>query len=220
MVTIVLGGGAWWVAGDPIRALAVLVVATPCPLILAAPVALICGVSRAARRGIIVKGGGVLERLARARSVLFDKTGTLTTGTPRVTGVETLEGRDADEVLQHAASLAQVSQHVVAGAIVAAARSLALPLALPRDVEEIPGGGLAGRVGDVRVLVGSAALLKQPVFPHRPKALPHAWQRPPPRLLGWHLTAASPAPCCSRTGSGRRRHVRCGPYAPLGWSGS
>ena len=113
MVTIVLGGGAWWVAGDPIRALAVLVVATPCPLILAAPVALICGVSRAARRGIIVKGGGVLERLARARCVLFDKTGTLTTGTPRVTGVETLEGRDADEVLQHAASLAQVSQHVV-----------------------------------------------------------------------------------------------------------
>ena len=114
MVTIVLGGGAWWVAGDPIRALAVLVVATPCPLILAAPVALICGVSRAARRGIIVKGGGVLERLARARSVLSDKTGTLTMGTPRVTGVETLEGRDADEVLQHAASLAQVSQHAVA----------------------------------------------------------------------------------------------------------
>jgi len=159
IVTIVLGGGAWWVTGDAIRALAVLVVATPCPLILAAPVALICGVSRAARRGIIVKGGGVLERLARARTVLFDKTGTLTTGTPRVTGVETLDERDADEVLQHAASLAQVSQHVVAGAIVTAARSLALPLVLPLDVEEVPGGGLAGKVGDVRVLVGSAGLL-------------------------------------------------------------
>jgi P-type E1-E2 ATPase len=76
--TLLLGGGAWWVSGEAIRALAVLVVATPCPLILAAPVALICGVSRAARRGIIVKGGGVLERLARARTALFDKTGTLT----------------------------------------------------------------------------------------------------------------------------------------------
>jgi P-type E1-E2 ATPase len=90
--TLLLGGGAWWVSGEAIRALAVLVVATPCPLILAAPVALICGVSRAARRGIIVKGGGVLERLARTRTALFDKTGTLTAGAPRVTGVEALEG--------------------------------------------------------------------------------------------------------------------------------
>ena len=97
--TLALCGVAWWLAGDPERALAVLVVATPCPLILAAPVALICGVSRAARRGIIVKGGGVLERLARVRTVLFDKTGTLTTGAPRVGGVETLDGRDPDDVL-------------------------------------------------------------------------------------------------------------------------
>jgi heavy metal translocating P-type ATPase len=158
-ITILLSGGAWWLSGDAVRALAVLVVATPCPLILAAPVALICGVSRAARRGIIVKGGGILESLARARTVLFDKTGTLTTGTPRVTGVETLDDRDADDVLMRAASLAQVSQHAVAGAIVAAARSLALPLVVPRDVEEIAGGGLAGMVGGVRVLVGSAGLL-------------------------------------------------------------
>jgi heavy metal translocating P-type ATPase len=159
-VTVALGGGAWWATGEAMRALAVLVVATPCPLILAAPVALICGVSRAARRGIIVKGGGVLERLARARSVLFDKTGTLTTGTPRVTGVETLDDQDADEVLRRAASLAQVSQHAVAGAIVAAARSLSLPLAMPRDVNEIPGGGLSGMVGDTCVLLGSAGLLE------------------------------------------------------------
>jgi heavy metal translocating P-type ATPase len=164
-ITIVLGGGAWWATGDAMRALAVLVVATPCPLILDAPVALICGVSRAARRGIIVKGGGVLERLARARSVLFDKTGTLTTGTPRVTGVETLDEQDADEVLRGAASLAQVSQHAVAGAIVAAAHRLSLPLALPRDVEEIPGGGLAGMVGDTRVLLGNAGLLNAAGIP-------------------------------------------------------
>ena len=156
--TLLLGGIAWWIAGDATRALAVLVVATPCPLILAAPVALICGVSRAARRGIIVKGGGVLERLARTRTVLFDKTGTLTTGTPRVTGVEALDGFDPDDVLRRAASLAQTSQHVVAGAIVAAARALDLPLALPTNAEEIPGGGITGIVDGVQVLLGSTGL--------------------------------------------------------------
>jgi heavy metal translocating P-type ATPase len=159
LVTLALAAIAWWLAGDATRALAVLVVATPCPLILAAPVALICGVSRAARRGIIVKGPGVLERLARARTVLFDKTGTLTTGAPRVTGVETVDGFDPDDVLRRAGSLAQVSQHVVATAIVTAAHSLGLALALPRDAEEIPGGGLAGTVDGIRTLVGSAGLL-------------------------------------------------------------
>jgi heavy metal translocating P-type ATPase len=158
-VTLVLAGGAWWLAADPVRALAVLVVATPCPLILAAPVALICGVSRAARRGIIVKGPGVLERLARARTVLFDKTGTLTTGTPRIGGVETTEGFDPDEVLRLAGSLAQVSQHAVAAAITRAAQSLGLGLTMPHHVEEIPGGGLRGMVDDIQVVVGSAGLL-------------------------------------------------------------
>ena len=157
--TLLLGGGAWWIAADATRALAVLVVATPCPLILAAPVALICGVSRAARRGIIVKGGGVLERLARVRTMLFDKTGTLTTGTPRITGVEAMDGFDPDDVLRRAASLAQVSQHVVAGAIVVAARALDISLALPHDAKEVPGGGLAGNVDGVQVLLGSAGLL-------------------------------------------------------------
>ena len=158
-LTLLLSGLAWALAGDPGRALAVLVVATPCPLILAAPVALICGVSRAARRGIIVKGGGVLERLAATRTALFDKTGTLTTGTPHVTGVEVLDGVHPDDMLRRAASLAQVSQHAVAMAVVAAARGLDLPLLLPREVEEIPGGGLAGTVGDGKVLLGSAGML-------------------------------------------------------------
>ncbi|HET8995227.1 MAG TPA: heavy metal translocating P-type ATPase, partial [Acetobacteraceae bacterium] len=157
--TLALAGGAWLLAGDPQRALAVLVVATPCPLILAAPVALICGISRAARRGIVVKNGGVLERLARVRTVLFDKTGTLTSGTPRVTGVEAVAGQDADEVLRLAASLEQASQHVVAAAIVSAARGLNQALSLPEQVEEVPGGGLSGLVEGRRVLVGSAGLL-------------------------------------------------------------
>ncbi len=159
LVTLIVAGGAWWLTGEAVRALAVLVVATPCPLILAAPVALISGVSRAARRGIIVKDPGVLERLARTRTALFDKTGTLTSGTPRVTGVETLEGFDPDDVLRRAGSLTQISQHVVAGAITMAARSPGLELTLPRNVEEIPGGGLAGTVDGTRVVVGSAGLL-------------------------------------------------------------
>ncbi len=177
--TIGLCGMSWWLTSNPGRALAVLVVATPCPLILAAPIALICGVSRAARRGIIIKGGGVLERLARVRTVLFDKTGTLTTGAPLVGGVETLNNHDPDEVLRLAASLAQMSQHAVSAAIVAAARSLDLPLAIPHEVEEIPGGGLTGIVGKTRVVVGSASLLCAAGLP------------PPPEGATARLAAAS-----------------------------
>jgi len=160
MFTAALAAAAWGATGDPVRALAVVVVATPCPLILAAPVALICGVSRAARRGIILKGGGVLERLARARTVLFDKTGTLTSGTPRVTDVEALDGHDADAVLRLAASLEQVSQHVIAHAIVAAARVRGLALVMPQGALEIPGGGLSGTVEGRHVLVGAAGILE------------------------------------------------------------
>ena len=157
--TLAVAGLAWLLSGSAERALAVLVVATPCPLILAAPVALVCGISRAARHGVIVKGGGALERLARVRTALFDKTGTLTSGTPRLAGVEPLPGFTADDVLRLAASLDQMSQHVVAAAIVAAAGHAGLALSLPDDVEEIPGGGLSGRVDGRRVVVGSAGLL-------------------------------------------------------------
>lgn len=158
-VTALLAAVAWALSGDPVRALAVLVVATPCPLILAAPVALIGGVSRAASRGVIVKGGGALERLARARTALFDKTGTLTTGTPQVAGVAVLDGFAAADVLRTAASLEQASQHVVAAAIVAAAHARDLRLSAPTEVEETPGEGLSGKVEGSRVLVGSARLL-------------------------------------------------------------
>ncbi|MBW4092580.1 MAG: heavy metal translocating P-type ATPase [Proteobacteria bacterium] len=158
-LTLALAAGAWAVSGEAVRALAVLVVATPCPLILAAPVALIGGISRAAARGIVVKGGGALERLARARIGLFDKTGTLTSGTPRLVGVEALDGYDPDTVLRVAATLEQASGHGVAAAIVAAARGLDLPLGTPEEVAEIPGGGLSGTVEGIRVLVGSAGLL-------------------------------------------------------------
>ena len=80
---LLIAGAAWAASGDPVRGLAVIVVATPCPLILAAPIALISGLSRASRSGVIVKGAGTIETLGRARTILFDKTGTLTVGTPR-----------------------------------------------------------------------------------------------------------------------------------------
>ena len=158
-LTLGIAGLAWWWSGDAQRALAVLVVATPCPLILAVPVALVCGVSRAARSGVIVKGGGALERLARVATVLFDKTGTLTSGLPHVESVEAVDGFHPDEVLGLAASLDQASQHAVAGAVVAAARAAGLALVLPERVTEIPGGGVAGTVAGRSVAVGGAGML-------------------------------------------------------------
>ncbi len=158
-VTLLLAGGAWFASGDPVRGLAVLVAATPCPLILAAPVAFIAGVSQAARLGILIKGGGPLEALARTRTVVFDKTGTLTIGGARLIAIEAAPGAVADDVLQLAASLEQASHHVVAGAIVAAARSRALALAMPENVRETMGAGLEGMVAGRLVRIGSHALV-------------------------------------------------------------
>ncbi|MBV2364145.1 heavy metal translocating P-type ATPase [Streptomonospora nanhaiensis] len=156
-ITVVLAAASWLLSGDPVRAVAVLVVATPCPLILAAPIAFTSGMSRSARRGVIVKGGDALERLARARTLLFDKTGTVTAGSPRLTGIATVEGVGVEEALTAAASLDQFSPHTLAAAIVRAARERGLSPAMPADVVEVPGSGIAGRVGEVRVRVGKAA---------------------------------------------------------------
>ena len=158
-VTIVVAGAAWYLTGDPIRGLAVLVVATPCPLILAAPVAFIAGVSQAARRGILIKGGAPLEALARTHTVLFDKTGTLTVGGARLISIETAPGQNADEVLRQAASLEQASQHVVAAAIVSAATARGLDLRIPQKVHEVMGSGLEGMIADQKVRVGSQQLI-------------------------------------------------------------
>ncbi|RAI45471.1 heavy metal translocating P-type ATPase [Rhodoplanes roseus] len=156
--TLVLAGLAWALSGDPIRALAVLVASTPCPLILAAPVAFIAGVSQAARHGILVKGGGALETLAASRTVMFDKTGTLTVGGARLVAIETAPGESADEILRLAASLEQASHHVVASAIVGAAAARNLALTMPTEVRENLGSGLDGRVGGHSVCVGSQSM--------------------------------------------------------------
>ena len=159
--TLAISGAAWLVSGDPVRALAVLVVATPCPLLLAAPIAIVAGISRAARRGVIVKGGGPLEALARARVMLFDKTGTLTAGRPRLATIDVGPATDATaldqgEVLRLAASVEQLSPHVLASSIVHAARERGLDLSMPDDVVERPGAGVSGLVDGRRVAVGTA----------------------------------------------------------------
>ena len=158
-VTLVIAGAAWAISGDPIRLLSVLVVATPCPLILAVPIAVVAGISRAAKRGIIVKGGGALETLARGKTLLFDKTGTLTSGIPQLADVETFGTVDTDELLRLAASLDQVSPHVLATAIVRAARERDLELSFPEDVEERYGAGIAGVVDGRKVSLGKAGFV-------------------------------------------------------------
>ncbi len=156
-LTLLISGAAWAVSGDPVRALSVLVVATPCPLLLAAPIAIVAGISRSAKRGIIVKGGGALEAIARSRTVLFDKTGTLTAGRPHLADVAVAPGHGASEVLRLAASLEQVSPHVLAASIVGGARERGVTLCLPQDVAEIPGAGITGLVDGVELRVGTAA---------------------------------------------------------------
>ena len=158
-VTLAVAFVAWVISGDLIRSLAVLVAATPCPLILAAPVAFIAGVAQAARRGILVKGGGPLEALARAHTVLFDKTGTLTVGGARLLSIEVAPGEKTDEVLLLGASLEQCSHHVVAGAIVQAAIDRGLSLKMPLHIRESMGMGLQGIIDGKQVSAGSTDMI-------------------------------------------------------------
>jgi len=159
-LTLLLAGGAWIWSGDPIRALAVLVVATPCPLILAVPVAIIAGISRAAKLGVLVKGGDALEALGRARVAVLDKTGTLTHGHAELTDTWVAPTFDANEVLRLAASLDQASTHVMAQALIQAAHARSLQLSTPTEVDETAGAGLSGVVDGRRVAVGGSAFAK------------------------------------------------------------
>jgi heavy metal translocating P-type ATPase len=158
-VTLVAAGGAWLFSGDPVRALAVLVASTPCPLILAAPVAFIAGVAQAAKRGILVKGSGPLEALARTHTVMFDKTGTLTVGGARLVAIEAAPGHSTEEILRVAGSIEQASHHVVAAAIVEAAVAKGLKLSVPSQVRETMGSGVEGVVDGRLVRVGSHQLV-------------------------------------------------------------
>lgn len=158
-VTLVVCAVAYAASGDWTRVLAVLVVATPCPLILATPVAIIGGINAAARRMIIVRNGGALEQLSRVNTAVFDKTGTLTVGMPEVSGVTAVAGFEADEVLRLAGAVEQGSGHLLARSVVSAAEAVVGVGALPppSQVVESPGRGLAGQVDGRDVVVGARA---------------------------------------------------------------
>lgn len=159
LITVALATSAWWFTGDPIRAVAVLVVATPCPLILAVPVALVAGLSRAAQFGVLIKGARPLEALAGIRTLVLDKTGTLTDGRPQIVSIDTHEGMGQEQLLFFAASLEQASKHPMARAIVTSARERGAVLQIPAQVVEIAGEGLAGVVDGRSVVAGGASFV-------------------------------------------------------------
>ena len=159
-VPLALGvsGIAWLVSGDPVRGLAVLVVATPCPLLLAVPIALVSGISRAAHRGVIFRGGGALEALAGTRNILIDKTGTVTVGRPLLRSITSFDDSWSESrLLALAASVDQVSSHILARAIVDAAHERKLDFTLPTDVTEQHGAGVVADVDGHEVAVGKLA---------------------------------------------------------------
>ncbi|GAA2230714.1 heavy metal translocating P-type ATPase [Promicromonospora sukumoe] len=159
-VSLVLAGAAWTISGDPVRFAEVLVLATPCPLLIAAPVAFLSGLSRAAGLGVIMKGGTVVEQLARLRSAAFDKTGTLTQGRPDLVAVRPATGFAADDVLRLAASAEQYSSHVFADSVRRAAAARGLDLLAADDAEEVATRGVAARVAGRSVVVGKPAYVR------------------------------------------------------------
>lgn len=162
LASLAIAGLAWAVSGDPKRFAEVLVVATPCPLLIAAPVAFIAGMSRAARAGVIVKGGDVLERLSRAQTFVFDKTGTLTGGTPEL---EEVRAADPDRALAVAAAAERYSTHALSSAVLrgAEARGLAIPAA--SDARETATNGVEAIVAGALVVVGKRAYVEGFVGP-------------------------------------------------------
>jgi heavy metal translocating P-type ATPase len=155
---------AWLVSGEALRFLAVLVVATPCPLLIAIPVAIIGAVSLAARRGIVIKDPAVLEKVTTCRTAIFDKTGTLTHGRPRLTEILPAAGTNGHEVLRLVAGLERYSKHPLAGAVLEAAHKEGLLLPEVRAVSEEPGQGLSGLAGGrtIRVTSRNKLLLQRP----------------------------------------------------------
>lgn len=160
-LALVITGVVWYTTGNSLTALAVLVVATPCPLIIAIPITIISAISMAAKRGIIIKDPAVLERLPTCRTAIFDKTGTLTYGKPRLTEIIPAEGLVANDILQCAASLERYSKHPLANAILQAAEKKKLSMVEAESVTEKPGQGLTGMVMGQSIFVTSRKKLLQ-----------------------------------------------------------
>ncbi len=199
VLTLTLAAIAGAVSRDPVRALAVLVIATPCPLILAPPVALVAGTSRAARRGIIVKGGAAVEALGRTSAVLIDKTGTLTLGRPHLMSIEAHdEAMTPAQLLRAAGAVEQMSVHSLAEAVAHAAND-AGPLPIATDIMEVPGQGISGTVDGSRIAVGSAAYLAEhdiplPALPETPHGTAQALIGVDGRFAGTLLLEDIPRP--------------------------
>jgi heavy metal translocating P-type ATPase len=158
-IALVAAGLAWWASGDAVRFLAVLGVATPCPLLIAIPVAVVGTISLAARRGIVVRDPAALERVDTCRTAIFDKTGTLTYGQPELVEILPGPGFAAPEVLGLVAALERYSRHPLAAPVLEAARRQGIALGEPKDASERPGEGLVGRVGERVVRVTGRAKL-------------------------------------------------------------
>lgn len=168
----IIAAAAWVWSGQSIRFLEVIIVATPCPLLLAAPIALISGMSRASKYGIIIKTGSALEKLSEARTFAFDKTGTLTRGVAEVQNVVAFSPFKQQEVLSFAASLEQNSNHVLAHAVVAAAQTKRVKLAKAKHVKEFSGRGVEAHIGGKDIIVGRLSLLEE-----RDVSLPREFKR-------------------------------------------
>jgi heavy metal translocating P-type ATPase len=161
VVSFVIAGVAWLVSGDPLRFAEVLVVATPCPLLLAAPVAFMAGMSRAAKTGIVIKSAASLEKLARAKTVAFDKTGTLTHGAPVVVAVHTAPGFADDELLALVASAERYSSHVFAASLLAAATDRGIPVTEASEAREVATHGVEAVIDGKRVVVGKPTFVAE-----------------------------------------------------------
>ena len=159
---LVIAAAAWAVTGDPVRAVAVLVTATPCPLLLAVPIAVTAGMSRASRAGVVVKGGAALELLGRATILAMDKTGTVTEGRPEVIDVITAPHVPVEQVLAQAAGVERYSPHVLAGAVLRAAERAGVTAAAAESVTEEPGRGATGRVDSGVIHVGRRSADTEP----------------------------------------------------------
>ncbi|HEY3329520.1 MAG TPA: heavy metal translocating P-type ATPase [Capsulimonadaceae bacterium] len=158
-ITLVMCAIGWAYTGNYHTILSVLVVATPCPLILAVPVAVISGINRAAHEGIIVKGGAAIEQIGRAQAFVFDKTGTLTFGSPVVSDIVAFDGFTKDQVITAAGSVEQLSAHVLGKTLTAAAVAAGNTLSIPTNFREIPGKGVEGMVDGKHIRIGSPRFL-------------------------------------------------------------
>jgi heavy metal translocating P-type ATPase len=161
LIAYIIAGTAWYISGDPVRFAEVLVVASPCPLILAAPIAIISGMSRASKHGIIVKSGAVIEKIAAAGTFAFDKTGTLTHGEVAVSHIAPVDQLQAKELVGLAASAEAGSSHVLASSLLAYAKKQRVKLTPATSVREIAGDGIFATVARKKILVGKLAFLKK-----------------------------------------------------------